>query len=537
MIFRNRFRLAFLLLLAFSILVGCGGSGTWTNTTPKITIAWPALTREIKAPAYAGSALISLQSSLSTSLLQWFVDRPISADAQSITYPGPKAIPSGPAVFRADFYSGPGGTGDLVASTAVSVIVNDHGILLNSAGGPLGTVQYGSTFSSLFIFAYEVQIGTASTIVVSGASPTGLVPIPQNLADLQISNNPQLATLTGNSLTGVAEGSLELSASYESITGTATVFVVPRATNTHRYANFIPKQIAWDSVHAKFWCTFGSGSQYSNSIVDFDPATGAVGTPIAVGSNPAEIAVSSDGTVAYVGLNGSSALRKVNLLSRTAGATTSLHFDTDPVTVTGIDVNPTNSDEVAVCVQSMSSSAFGGPFVYRSGVQVGSDPLVYTSSVAYYTSDTSLVGVQNNISSGNLYRITVGPANVDVVQTISTGSFLIGQNSVNGSKLVLSSGYVYDTSNLSLLGRLSYDQEDVFLGALDSTHNTAWALFTSNHSSNHVRIRAIDLASFSAVDSACVDLSNFGGIKRWGTKGLVVYGPDGLYLVSDAPGL
>src|SRR5688572_30652369 len=57
----------------------------------------------------------------------------------------------------------------------------------------------------------------------------------------------------------------------------------------------------------------GSAGADGNSVVPIDPATGAVGTPIPVGSEPGKLALSDDGRYLYVGLNGENAVRRVML--------------------------------------------------------------------------------------------------------------------------------------------------------------------------------------------------------------------------------
>jgi len=62
-----------------------------------------------------------------------------------------------------------------------------------------------------------------------------------------------------------------------------------------------------------------AGAPYGNSVVPVDPETGAIGTPIAVGSEPDQLAISSDGTTLWVGLDGASAVREVNLTTGVPG--------------------------------------------------------------------------------------------------------------------------------------------------------------------------------------------------------------------------
>lgn len=67
-----------------------------------------------------------------------------------------------------------------------------------------------------------------------------------------------------------------------------------------------------------------AGTPYGNSVVSVDPETGALGAPILVGSEPDQLAISSDGTTLWVGLDGASAVREVNLITGTAGMQFSL---------------------------------------------------------------------------------------------------------------------------------------------------------------------------------------------------------------------
>lgn len=55
-----------------------------------------------------------------------------------------------------------------------------------------------------------------------------------------------------------------------------------------------------------------AGASYGNSVVPLDPQTGALGTPIPVGSEPNKMVVTADGRYLWVVLDGASAVRKVD---------------------------------------------------------------------------------------------------------------------------------------------------------------------------------------------------------------------------------
>ncbi len=525
--------------LLIGVLIGCGGLGSSAALAKaRVTVEWPQLTMAVSAPTYAGSASITILSSVNSKSIHWFVDRPAGTGSQTVNYVGPSSIPTGPGQLRVEFYAGGGGSGEIVATAAASIIIDQDGDLLNSAGGTLGTVGFDSNLTGISLYVLDAHIGEAARVFVSGLNTSGLTALPQGLVSLEITQNSQNATLSEKMLTGVAEGPVGLSATFESFSFETIVYIQPRQETVKLYQEFVPNRIAWDSLHSKIWGTFGSGPLYANTIVDIDPITGEIGIPISVGSEPDAISISADGTTAYVGLNGSSELRKIDLVNRVAGPVTQLQFQNDPVRVTGLDINPTNSDEVAVCVQNISSSGFGGPFIYREGVQIGADPGVYSSSSIYYTSGTSLIGVQDGISSGNIYRISVTSNSVDIVQTVSTGNYAAGQNSLAGSKLVTSSGYTYDTSNLAQIGRVAFSQENLMFVNADSTHDFAWGIFANGpYQSPNYRIRAIDLSTFEPIESSSIEFSNSYYLMRFGSTGLAFYGPSGLTVIADAPGL
>lgn len=62
-----------------------------------------------------------------------------------------------------------------------------------------------------------------------------------------------------------------------------------------------------------------AGAPYGNCVVSVDPATGALGTPIFVGSEPDKLAIAGDGQTMWVGLDAASTIEEVNLATGTVG--------------------------------------------------------------------------------------------------------------------------------------------------------------------------------------------------------------------------
>ncbi len=527
-----------LLALIVGLLTGCGGSGASTSQVkPKVIINWPSLTRGVNAPPYAGSAFISLTFGSSNSPSRWFVDRPASTGAQTIGYDCPDAGAVGPGLLVITFQTGAGGTGNSVASAAASVKIDESGNLLNSEGGPLGTVTYSSQISGFSVNRNNISVGQSAPLVVSGLAFGSVVALPQDLVTTEIVENPQNATLLDRILTGVIEGTFRVHISFESISDTFGMTVSPVMATVHR-ANFAANQIAWDPIHRRMWGTFGPNTAYPNSIVDIDPVTGFVGNPIAVGSNPNMIAVSPDGSTAYVGLDGASAVRKVDLNSRIASTATNIVLFGETGRIIGLDVNPGNPNEFAACMQASDSSGYGGPVVFRDGSQVGVEPGLYTAQKVTYASSSSIFGAQ----PGTIYAIEVALNSVDFLS--ANGSFfnLQGDAAIAGSKAILPSGTTYDSTSLALLGQLTFSNEEIQVVATDNVNDVAWAITaTTNLFEKLPRLRSFELSNYSPTAGVSLPFSLTDefvvSIKRFGTTGITVLTSKALYVLSSAPGL
>jgi hypothetical protein len=92
------------------------------------------------------------------------------------------------------------------------------------------------------------------------------------------------------------------------------------------YVPIINNSMVFNPVNGLFYLSVPSaaGALYGNSIVAVDPLTGALGIPIPVGSEPDKLALTSDGRYLWVALDGASAVRKVDLVTGTAGLQFSL---------------------------------------------------------------------------------------------------------------------------------------------------------------------------------------------------------------------
>jgi trimeric autotransporter adhesin len=129
-----------------------------------------------------------------------------------------------------------------------------------------------------------------------------------------------------------------------------------------------------------------------NCVVGIDPLTGAVTRQIWVGTNPNKLAISTDGTQLFVGLDGAGAVAQVNLTQGKVVNQFSLRggpgvYD-PPFTAQYLAAVPGSPDSVAVAIQGSFSSGTGVT-IFDSGVprtasssSAGEGPLSFGSSAS-----------------------------------------------------------------------------------------------------------------------------------------------------------
>lgn len=529
--------LPFCLTLLPIALIGCGGSngnGTGSATVlPKLIINWLPQTRAVTAPTYAVSAIISIQPSTVSTPTTWIVDRP-SDNSTNMSFPttGPAVLRTVPAVLKIDFKSHAGGQGITVASAAASITIAADGTLMNSVGRPLGTITYSSTVAGITFETPDLGVGQVVPVTVSGLTPNGLVALPQDLVDLEITDGSENASVgNGNNLQGLQVGRVTLTARFETYSRRIGFDIAPRTATYSRFV-FVPEQMVWDSTRNKFWATLGSDSNTPNSIVDFDPTTGQTGTPISVGDNPQEIDVSADGTKAYVGLNGSNQVQVVDLTARTLGTTYEWPFYPGAV-ASSIKVNPTNANEVSICLVASPGQNPMGPIVYRNGVVVGTPPALNSATKSAWVSGTRLV----TVTSGAFLGLSdVGASSVDTVLTTPVDRSFTGGLYITDTKVVNDIGVAYSTDTLQKLGKVSFGAENFDHTGVDPATGFAWATVSR---SRPLKIRSFNLANFNAFDVVTLPItSQLEGVKfvkPFGTATILIVTNQASYFVNYSP--
>jgi hypothetical protein len=175
--------------------------------------------------------------------------------------------------------------------------------------------------------------------------------------------------------------------------------------------------VAYDATRDVVLATVPSSHpSLGNSLVELDPETGALGRHVWVGSEPLDIALTDDGTTAFVGLDGAGAVAQVDLASFTVADTTSLGYDSTTMAVRrpgDLEALPGRNDAVVVVThQRNSSPGLSGTLVVDDGVVLPTQTPRHTGPTQVVaTSPTTLFGFGDS-SNGYHYTLTVNASGV-----------------------------------------------------------------------------------------------------------------------------
>jgi uncharacterized repeat protein (TIGR01451 family) len=297
-----------------------------------------------------------------------------------------------------------------------------------------------------------------------------------------------------------------------------------------------------------------AGEGLGNTIAGIDPTSGVIIKTIFVGSEPTRMALSSDGTQLFVGLNGAGAVRQVNLTTGTAGIQFSLGGGpgvyNPPYTAQGLAVLPGQPNSVAVYGNNGVVTIFDSG-VARAKTSTGlSVYFVQNSGSLSFGSSASTLYLNSQSTSANLYALTIDATGVTGATPLGNG----GGNTIqyDNSRLYLPTGAVLNASTGSQLGQFSTTSTNgggsitpvAAAGPVvsDSTLGRAWVV-PSSFSANTNQILAFDETTFNPVGSMPVTgigsypSSSFNNVPadliRWGQNGLAFHTASQLYVLQS----
>jgi hypothetical protein len=327
------------------------------------------------------------------------------------------------------------------------------------------------------------------------------------------------------------------------------------------YAPITNNSMVYNPVNGLLYLSIPAsvGAPFGNSVVSMDPATGALGTPIPVGSEPDKLAITSDGKYLWVALDGASGVRKVDLTTNIAGQQFALGLPTNSSstqTVTNMLALPGASDSVIILQGNNNyGSALG---IYDSGVMRGtltalnyysqyalqvdaSRSEIYVGGSGVFTFNYSSSGITTKASNSNS-NITLASSTFDEMQ-------------LSNGKLYSDFGKTYDAESGSLLGTMYTTGTTIAQGPtlLDTAQNKVFMLNNLSSSccySGYNQIQVFNPDDYSSTGVA-IPISvpsyiytNVGNsttstylsptrMVRWGSNGLAFRATVGVFTVQS----
>jgi trimeric autotransporter adhesin len=266
-----------------------------------------------------------------------------------------------------------------------------------------------------------------------------------------------------------------------------------------------------------------------NDVEGIDPLTGAVKRQIWVGTGPDKLALSSDGTQLFVGIDGAGAVAQVDLSQGKVVDQFSLGggpgIYNPPYTAQYLAAVPGSPSSVAVATQG---GFFGGNGVtiYDSGVaRANPSSGISPGPLAFGTSASTLY----ELNGSTVEKLTVDATGITATTALATVTNQVTWVQYDNGRLYLSSGQVFDSSSGALLGTFYSSPTAAATGPIVSDSMLGRAFVANTSFSSTGQVMAFDESSFNTIGNITVNQvgtqgypSNFQKIVRWGQNGLAV---------------
>lgn len=216
------------------------------------------------------------------------------------------------------------------------------------------------------------------------------------------------------------------------------------------------KDIFYDRFRQTIYASIPSnGGAHANTVVTIDPVTGNIGPAITTGDNPGRLALSGDGRYLYVGIDGTSSIRRLDLQSQTAPTEFSLGNSVlfgYPLNAGEIEVLPGQPESVAVSRQA--SGNHDGVAIYDNGVRRTNEVRDPPNDVIEFGADASTLYGENTINTEfGFHRLAVNSNGVSAVSTLRNLSGNEADMRFDNGLMYLNNGFVVDLQAASLRGR------------------------------------------------------------------------------------
>src|SRR5579871_2010957 len=403
------------------------------------------------------------------------------------------------------------GTSTVQVHTSTVVPALSNAVVVQSTTPPAPTLSA--------VFPNAGPINTAATVTLNGTGFTVGTTVAVN-GVIVPSNFVDSGTITAT----IPAGNLALPGNVNiSVTTPASGKGPSPALAYTTYIQMANNDIVYNALDGLLYASVpvsGPGTG-GNTVVGIDLATGVIRRTIWVGSAPNKLALSTDGSQLFVGLDGAASVAQVNL----SGGLVVNRFHlgggpgvyNPPYTATALAAIPGEPNSIAV-------SSTANIAIYDSGVPRAKTFSGSAQGLSFGASSSVLYAA----SSGQVQELAVDSTGITKTSTLTLST---GANSIqyDSGRLYLSSGQVLDATAGNLLGTFYSSGNTPASGPVVSDSSLGTAFIGTSSFSNSGQVSAFDESKFTLKGSIPVNgigtqdyPTSFQKIVRWGQDGLAL---------------
>lgn len=279
----------------------------------------------------------------------------------------------------------------------------------------------------------------------------------------------------------------------------------------------------------------GSAPAMGNSVVPIDPQSGALGTPIPVGSDPNFMTLSDDGHYLYVTLEEGAAIQRVDLRTQQVELLFPLGNGPSGAPYLAWAITAVPGKPEAVAVVSRTADGSKNPWsvaVFSDGVRLPStvESTSGINSLTFCDATDALYGYDlgtNGVGPRELAIDSRGVREARTAAKTSSESF-VTIRCANG-QLYATTGQVFEAASFALVGTFGIENADsiypdtngqvLFLVEVYERGNPTFRLVSGDAQTFRQRW-ALDLSDIPDLDLAPVFPWSRGSLRRWGADGV-----------------
>ena len=258
-----------------------------------------------------------------------------------------------------------------------------------------------------------------------------------------------------------------------------------------------------DVVYATTASTAAGG--LGNRLVTIDPSDGNITDSIFVGSSPNRLAISSDSSRVYIGIDGASGFRSYSPVDNTLTDTVSLFVDNRTAVASDLAVSPTDANTVVVSRNPNGISSTGFLQAFENGTSTSSTDgggrrdiieFVDSDTLFTFTSSTTAFSAVNFNFDGSDFTFEAG-------RSPAVSRFSAEPEVTADGRIVFTNGVTLDAQTLEPVGTFEnqFNVSDTIVESISALGLTYFAGPPDDFSTDNLTLSAFDDATFTLIDS------------------------------------